>query len=81
MIVLLNLGRALMVVWIAYGLLLVFAPGLLHRSAEPIGGAIQVLVAFGLGHLFDRALSLVLRRRALLEQRDLAEGDEGRGAP
>jgi uncharacterized membrane-anchored protein len=65
MIVLLNFGRALMLVWIAYGLLLVFAPGLVHRAADPIGGAIQALIAFGLGYLMDRALSIVYRRRAL----------------
>ena len=53
MIALLNLGRALMLVWIAYALLLVFAPGLVHRPADPIGGAIQALVAFGLGYLID----------------------------
>jgi hypothetical protein len=77
MIVILNLGRALMVVWIAYALLLVFAPGLLHRSADPIGGAIQALIAFGLGYLLDRALSMVLRRRALSTQGDPSVRDPG----
>jgi uncharacterized membrane-anchored protein len=76
MIVLLNLGRALMVVWIAYALLLVFAPALLHRSPDPIGGAIQALTAFGLGYLLDRALSVVLRqKKALSEQSDPSERD------
>jgi hypothetical protein len=65
MIVLLNLGRALMVAWIAYALLLLFAPALLHQQPDPIGGAVQALIAFGLGYLLDRALSFVLRRRAL----------------
>jgi hypothetical protein len=65
MIVLLNLGRALMVAWIAYALLLIIAPGVLHRPADPIGGGIQALIAFGLGYLMDRALSVALRRRAL----------------
>jgi hypothetical protein len=51
MIILLNLGRALMVAWIAYALLLIFAPGLLHRPPDQIGGAIQALIAFGLGYL------------------------------
>lgn len=77
MIALLNLGRALMVVWIAYALLLVFAPGLVHRTADPIGGAIQALVAFGLGYLMDRALSIVLRRRARSAQEEPSDRDHG----
>jgi uncharacterized membrane-anchored protein len=77
MIALLNLGRALMVVWIAYALLLMFAPSLVHRAADPIGGAIQALIAFGLGYLMDRALSIVLRRRALSAQSDPSERDPG----
>jgi uncharacterized membrane-anchored protein len=77
MIALLNLGRALMVVWIAYALVLVFAPALVHRPADPIGGAIQALIAFGLGYLLDRVLGVVLRRRALSAQDDRSEGDRG----
>jgi len=77
MIVLLNLGRALMVVWIGYALLLIFAPGLVHRPPDPIGGAIQALIAFGLGYLMDRALSIALRRRALSAQGDPSERDHG----
>jgi hypothetical protein len=77
MIVLLNLGRALMVTWIAYALVLLFAPGIVHRPADPIGGAIQALIAFGLGYLMDRALSIVLRRRALSAQIDSTERDRG----
>jgi hypothetical protein len=65
MIILLNFGRALMVAWIGYALLLMFAPSLLHKPADFYSGAIQGLTAFGLGYLMDRALSLVLRRRAL----------------
>jgi hypothetical protein len=76
MIVLLNLGRALMVIWIAYALLLLFAPGLVHRPADPIGSSIQALIAFGLGYLMDRALAIVLRRRALSVQDD--SGDRAR---
>ena len=67
MIALLNLGRLLMVVWIVYGLVLIFAPALLHRSPDQVGGAIQVGVAFALGWLLDRALSAVQRRRARAE--------------
>jgi hypothetical protein len=78
MIILLNLGRALMVAWIAYALLLIFAPGLLHRPPNQIGGAIQALTAFGLGYLMDRALSFVLRRRALSAQNDASKRDDGK---
>jgi uncharacterized membrane-anchored protein len=67
MIALLNLGRLSMVVWIVYGLVLIFAPALLHRSPDQVGGAIQVGVAFALGWLLDRALSAVHRRRASLQ--------------
>jgi len=51
MIAVLNFGRLLMVGWIVYGLVLIFAPGLLHRSPDQVGGAVQVGVAFGLGWL------------------------------
>jgi hypothetical protein len=34
MIALLNLGRLLMVGWIVYGLVLIFAPALLHRARK-----------------------------------------------
>ena len=50
-----------------YALVLIFAPALLHRSPDQVGGAIQVGVAFGLGWLLDRALSAVHRRRARAE--------------
>jgi hypothetical protein len=63
MIAVLNLGRLLMVGWIVYGLVLIFAPALLHRSPDQVGGAIQVGVAFGLGWLLDRARSMVRTRR------------------
>jgi len=77
MIGLLNVGRALMVAWIAYALLLLFAPALLHRPPDPIGGALQALTAFGLGYLLDRVLSFVLRRKALSAQSDPSERDHG----
>jgi hypothetical protein len=76
MIIVLNLGRVLMVVWIVYALLLMFAPGLLHRPPDQVGGAVQALVAFGLGYLMDRALSFVLRRKALSHQSDRSELQE-----
>jgi hypothetical protein len=79
MIILLNLGRALMVAWIVYALLLIFAPAVLHRPPDQIGGSIQALIAFGLGYLMDRALSFVLRRRAARSWQSDQPGREDRG--
>jgi hypothetical protein len=70
MITLLNIGRVLMVVWIVYALVLVFAPGLLHSRPNLIGGVIQALVAFGIGYLLDRALGIMLRRKAARAERE-----------
>ena len=78
MIILLNVGRALMVAWIGYALLLMFAPSLLHKPADPFGGAMQALAAFGLGYLMDRALSFVLRRRALSTHSESSEREQER---
>jgi hypothetical protein len=64
MILLLNLARLMMVLWIVYGLLLVFAPSVVHSPPKPASGAIQALIAFAIGYLLDRALSVVLRRKA-----------------
>ena len=64
MILLLNIARGLMVVWIAYGLLLMFAPSVVHSPPKPTSGAIQAITAFAIGYLLDRILSVVLRRRA-----------------
>jgi hypothetical protein len=64
MIVLLNIARLLMVLWIVYGLLLMFAPSVVHSQPNPAGGAIQAIAAFAIGYLLDRALSVVLRRKA-----------------
>ena len=64
MIIVLNVARLLMVLWIAYGLLLIFAPGIVHSRPNATSGAIQAIVAFAIGYLLDRALSLVLRRKA-----------------
>jgi len=73
MIAVLNVGRFLMVAWIVYALLLVFAPGILHRPPAEMSGAIQAVVAFVLGHLMDRALSVIRRRRAERSETGLAE--------
>jgi hypothetical protein len=64
MILLLNIARGLMVLWVAYGLLLIFAPSVVHSSPNPTSGAIQAIAAFAIGYLLDRILSVVLRRRA-----------------
>jgi hypothetical protein len=64
MIIILNLARLLMVLWIVYGLLLIFAPGVVHSQPNPTSGAIQTIAAFAIGYLLDRILSVVLRRRA-----------------
>jgi hypothetical protein len=64
MILLLNIARGLMVLWIAYGLLLIFAPSVVHSSPNQTSGAIQALAAFAIGYLLDRILSVVLRRKA-----------------
>jgi uncharacterized protein (DUF697 family) len=64
MITLLNIGRLLMVVWIGYALLLVFAPSVVHSQPNMIGGAIQAIAAFTIGFVLDRLLGLVLRRKA-----------------
>jgi hypothetical protein len=49
---------------------LVFAPGLLHSRPNLIGGVIQALVAFGIGYLLDRALGIMLRRKAARAERE-----------
>ena len=64
MILLLNIARGLMVLWVAYGLVLMIAPSVVHSAPNPTSGAIQALVAFATGYLLDRILSVVLRRRA-----------------
>jgi hypothetical protein len=64
MILLLNIARGLMVLWVAYGLLLMFAPSVVHSPPNPTSGAIQAIAAFAIGYLLDRILSVVLRRQA-----------------
>jgi hypothetical protein len=66
MIILLNMGRLLMMAWVVYGLLIIFAPSILHRQPDQTSGIVQVVVAYALGYLMDRALSVVRRRRAAL---------------
>jgi hypothetical protein len=64
MILLLNIVRYLMVLWIAYGLLLIFAPSVVHSPPNPTGGAIQAIAAFAIGSMLDRIKSVLLRRKA-----------------
>jgi hypothetical protein len=63
-IILLNLGRLLMVAWIVYALFLLFAPHFLHTQPDDISAAVQAIVAFAMGHLMDRALGILRRRKA-----------------
>ncbi|HEX4151307.1 MAG TPA: hypothetical protein VHY75_03765 [Steroidobacteraceae bacterium] len=65
MIMLLNLCRLFMVVWIIYALILLFAPHVVHRTPDPTAAAIQALVAFALGYLMDRVIGVLRRRKAM----------------
>lgn len=65
MIILLNLGRLLMVAWIIYALILLFAPNYLHRPPDNLGASLQAVAAFVLGHLMDRAIGMLRRRKAM----------------
>jgi hypothetical protein len=60
------MGRLLMMAWVVYGLLIIFAPSILHRQPDQTSGIVQVIVAYALGYLMDRALSVVRRRKAAL---------------
>ena len=64
MIIALQIGRVLMIAWIIYALFLLFAPHILHRPPNDVVASVNALVAFALGHLMDRALGLLRRRRA-----------------
>jgi hypothetical protein len=77
MIILLNIGRLLMVVWVVYGLLLVFAPSVIHKAPDQTNGIIQVVIAYSLGYLLDRALGLARRRRANAELNRQTTDDAG----
>jgi hypothetical protein len=66
MMVLINMGRAAMALWVVYSLVLIFAPAWIHHLPNQKSGIIQFLVAYGLGYLMDRSLSVVRRRKAVL---------------
>ncbi len=70
MTALLNIGRLAMLAWVIYGLLQIFAPTVIHRAPDQSSGILQVVVAYTLGYLLDRALGRVRRRKA-----DLAAAD------
>lgn len=67
MTILLNMGRLAMLGWVVYGLVLIFAPSILHQPPDQMSGIIQVVVAYTVGYLLDRALSILRRRKAALE--------------
>jgi hypothetical protein len=77
MIILLNIGRLFMVAWVIFGLLLIFAPSMIHRPSDQAGGIIQVVIAYSLGYLLDRALGLARRRRARAELSSQITSDSG----
>lgn len=66
MIILINIGRMAMVAWVIYSLLLIFAPSVIHRQPDQMGGIIQFLIAYAAGYALDRVLSVVRRRKAAL---------------
>ena len=64
MIVLINIGRIAMVLWVLYSLLLIFAPTFIHRQPNQTSGIVQFVAAYALGYVLDRALGAMRRRRA-----------------
>jgi hypothetical protein len=76
MVILLNVGRIAMLMWMIYGLLLIFAPSVIHRAPDQTSGIVQVVAAYTLGYLLDRALGRVRRRKA-----DLAAAESAASGP
>jgi hypothetical protein len=72
---LINVSRFARVVWVVYALLLIFAPRFIHQAPNQTSGIAQFLVAFFIGHLLDRALGFLRRRRAMR----LANAPSGEG--
>jgi hypothetical protein len=66
MIVLINIGRAAMAMWVVYSLVLIFAPAWIHQIPNQKSGIIQFVAAYTLGYLMDRSLSVFRKRRAAL---------------
>jgi hypothetical protein len=65
MIIALQFGRVLMVAWIGYSLFRLFAPHFLHQPPNDVFFSVNALAAFALGHLMDRALGVLRRRKAM----------------
>lgn len=76
MAILLNIGRIAMLAWVICGLLLIFAPSVIHKAPDQTSGIVQVVMAYMLGYLLDRALGRVRRRKA-----ELAAADSPTGGP
>ena len=64
MTIALQFGRVLMVAWIAYSLFQLFAPHVLHQPPNDVVASVNAVGAFALGHLLDRLLGVVRRRKA-----------------
>ncbi|HEX3948549.1 MAG TPA: hypothetical protein VHW95_01720 [Steroidobacteraceae bacterium] len=77
MITLINIGRFAMMAWVIYSLLLIFAPSVIHRQPDQMGGIIQFLIAYAAGYSMDRALSVVRRRKAALSAQAPPTSDTG----
>jgi hypothetical protein len=75
MIVVINIGRLAMVIWVVYSLLLIFAPHFIHRQPNQVSGIIQFVLAYGIGYLLDRLLGTVRRRKAAVAADNSATSD------
>ena len=77
MIILINIGRMAMIAWVIYSLLLIFAPSVIHRQPDQMAGIIQFLIAYAVGFLLDRLLSVLRRRKAARIAETSPAGDAG----
>ena len=50
MVTLINIGRAAMIIWVIYSLLLIFAPSVIHRQPDQVSGIMQFLIAYAAGY-------------------------------
>lgn len=64
MMILINMGRIALAIWVGYSLVLILAPSWVHHVPDLKGGIIQFLAAYGLGFLLDRLLAVFRRRKA-----------------
>lgn len=77
MIVLINIGRIAMVIWVVYSLLLIFAPAFIHRQPNQTSGIVQFVIAYALGYVLDRILGAMRRRRAAQSTPSSPVGTDG----